>query len=425
MSLANLTASLEAEVEQLDVMDEQDAFRKAEELAIDLEAIRDELLSHEGVNRQLAAAMESIQAGIIPEEYPLNSFTKAHSKTNYKVSQEAIDIALAAALGVFVGAMLAVLARLLKWMHQALFASTKSAQKAEVAGKNVTTLAEEIVRLEQVMNKDDRSRAEVKTKEVIEKANKELSDMHNDLLRDLLSGGKIRSTMLAAGSRIDVYFSAINEKFKLFEALIKQAGSQQSESTKVAMLAQIAGLIKEIPATGVSGQVDSLTGTKTGGSVKGSLTALHDFVVHAKESRSTPAFKYQTMVELVRAGRMKLNETYLPNAEKTLGNIEALDRSVTKANNALADKKGVDADLAAGIRQAGNLIKAELDAMRQFISLIRDCISTVNSATAVTFRTVTAVYQLIVAEAANSAQETIKDQARRSREEIRGKLQRE
>lgn len=424
MSLANQLASLEAHVEPVDILDESDAFRRAEEVAIDLESIRDELLENDGVNRQLAAAMESIQAGLIPEQYPMASFTKAYSKTNYKVSVEVIDVALATALGVFVGAMLVILAKMFKWMYNALFSSTKSAQKAEVAGKNVTTLAEESRKLEQIMSKDDLSRAGAKTKSSIDLANSELDGMHSDLMRDLLSNGEIRRTLITVGTRIDNYLSAVNEKIKAFETLSEKAAGPQDDSSSVSLLAQTAALIKEIPAAPpVGSAIDSLVGAKTGQNISSSLTALHDFVAHAKESRSTPPFKYQTLIEMVRGGRIKLNETYLPNPEKTLANLERLEKNIDRASKKL-DKRPVEAELAKSIRSAGNVIKREVEAIRQFIGLINLSIGTVNKATSTTFKTATAVYQILVAEAAASAQETIQDQARRSREGIRDKLER-
>lgn len=424
MSLADLYAGLESNVEQLDMMDEQDAFRRAEELAVDLENIRDELLANQGVNRMLATAMESIQAGIIPEEYPINSFTQAYSKTNYKVSQEAIDIALATAIGVFVGAMLTILAKLLRWMYQALFNSTKSAQKAEVAGKNLALLADESRRLQQIMNKEDLARANTKTKEVIANAEQELSAMHNDLLRDLLTNGEIRSTMKTIGSRLDSYLAAVNEKLKVLKTVSEKAAGYTNDSNKVALLAQISTIIKEIPAGPSASAIDSVTKSKSGGGLRASLNAFHDYVMHAREQRSTPVFKYQSLIEVVRGGRLKLDETYLPNSEKTVENIGRLEKAVEGINNKLDSAKGIDQELASTIRSAGAVIKGEVDALRQFTALINTCISSVNAATALSLKTTTAVYQVLVAEAAASAQETIQDQARRSREEVRDKIQR-
>lgn len=74
-----------------------------------------------GVNRDMAVAIESMQPGIITDRFPLNSFTREYTRTNYGValeSAELVALAARAALAIGVGVIAGMLAT---WIYNKFF----------------------------------------------------------------------------------------------------------------------------------------------------------------------------------------------------------------------------------------------------------------------------------------------------------------
>lgn len=74
-----------------------------------------------GVNRDMAIAIESMQPGIITDRFPLNSFTREYTRTNYGValeSAELVALAARAALAIGVGVVAGMLA---SWLYDKFF----------------------------------------------------------------------------------------------------------------------------------------------------------------------------------------------------------------------------------------------------------------------------------------------------------------
>lgn len=69
-----------------------------------------------GASRELAMTLESIAPGVLPERYPVNSFTVIPSGTNLKVTYEAIGGGKLAAAAAIIAAIFAALYKLAKWV---------------------------------------------------------------------------------------------------------------------------------------------------------------------------------------------------------------------------------------------------------------------------------------------------------------------
>lgn len=134
------------EVSPLSVAEEQE--RKTQlanyESTVSTIAELETAVNTEGASRETALVLESLVEGVLPERYPVASFTQLPSKTNYKVALEAISGGKIAAAAALIAAIIAGIYKLVKWIIQLLRGSKGVADVAVKEAAQARTITETV-----------------------------------------------------------------------------------------------------------------------------------------------------------------------------------------------------------------------------------------------------------------------------------------
>ena len=101
-------------------------------------------VEHQGASRDTALALEALVEGVLPERYPVASFTRIPSKTNYRVALESMSTGKLAAAAALIAAIIAGIYKLVKWIIQLLRGSKGVGDVAMKEAAQARTIVETV-----------------------------------------------------------------------------------------------------------------------------------------------------------------------------------------------------------------------------------------------------------------------------------------
>ena len=224
----------QAEVE----LDQVESFELETEVKIDsLTEIHGELTKCQGINRDLAVAVESIEEGIIKTRYPLASFSPILSKTNYTVTMEAISDNIATAIKDIIDAVVKVIRSITRWFvdaFKALYHRFNSTQRA--AEKNAET-EKATIRLLGFLPAAEKKVAEQEIKAIHDERDvflkEDLETMHNDLVTDIIKKGPVYTAYSTFGAHFVAYMEALDARLDVYGALLRRSMTDKLDDGKL------------------------------------------------------------------------------------------------------------------------------------------------------------------------------------------------
>lgn len=210
------------------------------DISVKIESLTDihgELTQMQGISRDIAVAVESIEEGIIDSRYPLASFSQMKSKTNYTVTMEAISDKIASALKDIIEAVIKTIRSVTRWFIEAfktLYRRFNSTQRA--TEKNAET-EKATVKLLGFLPPEEKREAEAEIKAIHDERDEYLKEdleiMHNDLVTDIIKNGPVYTAYRIFGAHFVSYMEALDSRLDVYGDLLKRSMLDALEDGKL------------------------------------------------------------------------------------------------------------------------------------------------------------------------------------------------
>jgi len=154
LTLEEMSAELDRLTSDSPLTDEvelglQEEISKHETTIAAIDSVKEQI-AEEGASRETAMALESYCPGILPERYPVRSFTAIPSATNQRIALESASVGKIAAIAAIVTAVFVALYKLIRWVIQLLRgtksmgeSAMKEAAQAQTAAATVNEVVKE------------------------------------------------------------------------------------------------------------------------------------------------------------------------------------------------------------------------------------------------------------------------------------------
>lgn len=207
-----------------------------------MEALADGLEST-GVSRQDAITLESISPGLLPENYPVNSFTLVPSPTNLRIALESIDSFRNLSIANVLKAVYRFLSTIVNWVAthvKKLFTvSNKDGQRVVANISATVTSASSIIT--QTSKRVDAATEDQYAKS-LEKAKLTISDAFNHLTRRLVTEPGAVGAILALRNELHTVYAKMDTITEKFILAVEASQTESRYSEAANMLTDLAGL---------------------------------------------------------------------------------------------------------------------------------------------------------------------------------------
>ena len=225
-------------IESLDISDEHEAWERASELQADLNAVADRIIVSCGVSQADIASIESICPGLVSDQFPLESYSRTPSRSNYQLSLEFIDTNNKVLMAGVIGAGLALVAKIIHWLWQYFTGKSDDAANgaASVAGAAEKQADENLTLAKQKNPKDVATAESGAAEEVLEKHHitKLMNAIHSpggrntELVSDVLSLLDLTDEFI---KHAKLEFNALEEE-NIFAIPVAGNGSEMATALK-------------------------------------------------------------------------------------------------------------------------------------------------------------------------------------------------
>lgn len=348
--------------EELDLHQEEHEVKNLQDVLVDLQDIYKEIEKKKGVNKTLALAIESIRPGILSDKTPVNSFTGELSAINLTSSMEDVIGGIVETIKFIARGVGKIISKIVEFIKRLVGRFKDKQKRNQDVVVRAKALTDEIYLLKGKIGARDHKLFDDVFKEVAAEANEELRMMHNDLLREMLLGGKVRAAMLAVGGDFSRYVSELNSKFIVIEKAIRES-KQINEPQTNYLLSEVDKYIKTGQADGILRSVLSGEGN---GTVATDLVLLKDFIYHLAESKVTNQLNYQTVFDSIRSGRISLADNYILDVSYSEKNLEVLEKKAMAFERS-ADNLKTSFNIQLHIKDSLKVLREEVMALQMYI----------------------------------------------------------
>lgn len=205
-------------IDPIDISAEEKQVEDLQSTSDELTSIHEALVRTGGISRDYVAAMESIADDIIPAKYPLNSFTRSVSKTNYQVALEAVEDKQKGVFTRLKDAIIAAFRKAVGFIKTMLkkLAGREETVKAALAKNEAVTKREKAIA---AVYKEAKQKPSPPGPEV-EAAWKELEDNYTGLVDDYIKGTGIYKAHREIIRNLDHMVNQLIERVNIIENII-------------------------------------------------------------------------------------------------------------------------------------------------------------------------------------------------------------
>lgn len=394
---------------------------------VDMQSLREELVQKAGINRALAATLESVAPEALDfTRYPMASFTQNPTPTNLRPALEGLTLQAKAVLVALGAALIAALVKIIHWIIQTIRNIHKRADAAEVVNENIMTFNELAREMMVKGGKPLLDRAEERLTDIETRAAADYKGKHNDLAHDLIFGGNVKKALLDFGARIDTYVSALDSKINSYHnvlrRLIQRAAVGGSDGEQLALVNELKSVSAALPLGSLEGSLKTAMPNYRGDNgLLDYARAFKEHVLTLEGSRTTKQITRDKVMAMVNARRFSFSETYFKDSERTLKAFEALQQRVQGLDHGV-DPENFNTQVTNALRHAAMIIRSEANALAVFCTAITTALDSVNGIAGITYRAESAAYQALVNAAIMSDEPVIQNLGRDAKVKLREKM---
>ena len=196
-----------------------------------------------GISRQDAITLESISPGLLPDRFPVNSFTMVPSPTNLKVALESIDAFRNLSLANLLKAVYRFLANIADWIVtqvKKLFTTTSKDGQRVLANAQATVQAADNI-VTQTSKRVDPA-TEDQYNKALEKAKLTISDAFNHLTRRLINEPGTIGAIEGLRAELHTVYAKMDTITEKFILAIEASQTESRYSEAAGMLSDLASL---------------------------------------------------------------------------------------------------------------------------------------------------------------------------------------
>jgi hypothetical protein len=344
-----------------DTLDEEETIASLESVALDIEMVINDMRTVNGVSQKMIRpAMH-----LLPADVKLNSFTKNPTHTNYQIAMESMKVGAVALISAAVAAAALLFAKIISWLISLFKGGDKATDSAIKAG---ATLKETVKRNDQIaklLTPEMQRDFDVRKSERVEPIYKEMAEMWNPILRDVMDGGAITRTIGGA----EKTFADIIKKMKLMAKVIESEGKKDNSGDHMAaarVMTTINGIQIHDDDTAIRGLfVPILRASSNPVDYQADMREVNDHIVNQLGQAATAGFNGDKTVKTI----AEFNTETCPLGKlKPEGHLDDLDKEIKRLNGLTFNKNvGVDVDRA--LRSCLTSMRKMLDVVRMFYGL--------------------------------------------------------
>lgn len=225
LTLEDVLDELQLELESgPDLIEEEESYQKLQYVAEDFFGLLDHIHAEKAVNRTLANTLESIAPDTLPEEYPLEGFTEALTKTNLDITLESMLAKGKQLIANIAKSIVKFINKILDWFKRLFGGRSKKLEAAGEAKEQAVQVIESTDKVTAKLSRESKKEIEAKRK-IQPKRDGKISA----LTGEMIEGGKCKDALRKHGSKFLTYLVVTEKRVELLADVLKQIPRREEE----------------------------------------------------------------------------------------------------------------------------------------------------------------------------------------------------
>ena len=406
---AELETNIPDVEEHPEIEKEEHELKNLNDTLVDLQNIYEEIEKSGGVNKTIAAAIESVKSDLLSPNTPVNSFTIETSKTNLTTTTEDIISGIVNTLKFIYKTIATIISKVITFIRRLFNRFKEKDKKNQEVVARAKTLTYEIYELKTRFSLADHKVYEDVFKEVAAEANAELKALHNDLFKEVFSGNAVRAVLAATGAEFNKYVASINNKFIITEKIVN-SGDKVDPSDALHRLGEVDKYVK-------NGNADSMIRSTLKGQGNGTiacdLSLLKDYIYHLEENKTTNQLNYQSVFDMLKSDRVVLSDVFILDLSYSEKNLESLQNRADKLESKIENMSS-NFTVQTHLKDSARVVKEEVIAIQDFILSCNKVVSVNSIISNFIYTFINRHYKRLLAEARKSTDIVTQNAAKES-----------